>query len=144
MFRDTITIFNYHAQTGLWYPSVVSCACVSENGGTNAAKNGVQNSDTAEILLQCNADKSVLTSIGQKNYLGAKAYANCDNPEKYFTFHAQQDFILVGGLQDISPISDADNDAGLYHKMNDTQDGVYMIHTAAFYGLLPHFEIGGR
>lgn len=56
MFRDTITIFNYHTQTGLWYPSVVSCACVSENGGTNAAKNGEQNGDTVEILLQCNAD----------------------------------------------------------------------------------------
>jgi len=42
------------------------------------------------------------------------------------------------------PIADNEYESGLYNDMNSKYDGVYKITTSAFFGLIPHFEIGGR
>ena len=47
-------------------------------------------------------------------------------------------------LDDTEPLTDDDYDEGLYHALNAERDGIYLISSAGFYGLLPHFEIGGR
>lgn len=79
-----------------------------------------------------------------RKYIGPKAYSRLDDPRGYFTFKAETDFMVVGNYSSGDPIDDDEYDEGLYHAMNDAQDGVYMITSAAYYGLLPHFEIGGK
>ena len=79
-----------------------------------------------------------------KSYTGPKAYAKLENPDGYFTFKPETDFFVTGNYSSNDPIPDEDYEDGLYNAMNDAQDGVYMIASAIFYGLLPHFEIGGR
>lgn len=135
---------------------------------------GVTNTDTIEAIIRVKQDKSVHTIIYEpyrildnegnnivsedhsklsyldpdtdelRKYIGPKAYARLDNPVGYFTFKAEQDFIVEGNYSSDLPIDDGKYDEGLYHAMNDAQDGVYMITSAVFYSLLPHFEIGGR
>lgn len=79
-----------------------------------------------------------------KRYIGAKAFSKLDDPGGYFTFKPETDFFAVGNYSSSTPILDDTYEQGLYHAMNDAQDDVFMIVSAAFYGLLPHFEIGGR
>ena len=43
-----------------------------------------------------------------------------------------------------SSIPDTDYDGGFYHAMNTGRDSVYAVTSAAFFPLIPHFEIGGR
>ena len=50
----------------------------------------------------------------------------------------------MGDNTSAEPIPEDDYDEGFYHAMNDANDGVYRITAAAWYDLLPHFEIDGR
>lgn len=144
MYQNTVTVFNYHAETDCWYPSVISGAdLVAANAGSRST-DGLANADTVDIIIHCTAEKVITTSEGSKSYIGPKEYAVCGHPEDCITFTPECDFIYDGEWQDLSPIDDEDFDEGLYHAMNDRHDGVYMIRSAAFYSLLPHFEIGGR
>ena len=59
-------------------------------------------------------------------------------------FAPECDFIFAGAWPDTEPLTDDDYDEGLYHALNAERDGIYLISSAGFYGLLPHFEIGGR
>lgn len=79
-----------------------------------------------------------------KKYTGPMAFSKLDDPRSWFTFCPEQDFILVGAWLDTEPIPDDAYESGFYDAMNETNDGVYKITSAAFYGLLPHFEIGGQ
>lgn len=144
MYQNTITLFNFHRATGLWYPSVISGVDLIASKANNATKEGTTNSDAVDIIIHCTADRAVQTSEGLKSYTGAKAYARCNAPTEHITFAPECDFIYDGVWSDLSPLSDDEFDSGLYHELNETQDGVYMISSAAFYSLLPHFEIGGR
>ncbi len=144
MYQNTITVFNYHEKTGFWHPSVINGADLIVNQSSAASKEGRNNADTVDIIIHCSAEKAVTTTAGQKSYTGPKEYANCANPAERITFKPECDFIFDGTWPDIVPISDDGYDSGLYHALNDKYDGIYMISSAAFYGLLPHFEIGGR
>lgn len=144
MYQNTITLFNFHKKTGVWYPSVISGVDLIASKANNATKEGTVNGDTVEIIIHCNKEKAIKTSEGLKSYTGAKAYAVCDNPSNCITFTPECDFIYDGVWPDLSPVIDDDSDSGLYHDMNEIKDGVYMITSAVFYSLLPHFEIGGR
>lgn len=79
-----------------------------------------------------------------KKYTGPKAYAKLADPSGYFTFRPETDFFAAGNYASEVPISDDDYENGLYNAMNDAMDGVYMITSATFYSLIPHFEIGGK
>ena len=97
------------------------------------------------VIIHCTADKTFTTADGtEKSYTGAKAYAKCENPTACITFKPECDFIYEGAWPDLEPLREEDYESGLYHALNDEYDGVYMISSAAYYGLLPHFEIGGR
>ena len=144
MYQNTITVFNYHEKTGFWYPSVINGADLIASKSSSATKEGRNNADSVDIIIHCSADKAVTTTAGQKSYTGPKEYASCDAPTERITFKPECDFIYDGEWPELAPISDEGYDSGLYHALNDEHDGIYMISSAAFYSLLPHFEIGGR
>lgn len=145
MFQNTITLFNYHETTGNWHPSVFSNVDLSVNASSNSTKDGKNSNDAVTVIIHCTKDKTFTTVDGlEKTYTGAKAYARCDDPTAHVTFKPECDFIYEGAWPDSDPICDEDYESGFYHAMNEEHDDVYMISSAAFYSLLPHFEIGGR
>lgn len=174
MFKDTVTLFNYHAASDSWYPSVITGVDFGAAIADNRTTQGIANEDTVQLLIQCGADKAVTTTAGKKQYMEPKEYAGCENPEEAVTFSPEYDFFYEGVWpdnhildddyipietvegyllayrnpsdddEDVSDVTDSDYDAGFYNDMNDEYDGVHRISSAAFYGLIPHFEIGGR
>lgn len=145
MYQNTITLFNFHEATGLWYPSVFTGVDLGVNNSSRSTKDGKNNGDAVSVIIHCAADKTFTTADGtEKSYTGAKAYAKCENPTACITFKPECDFIYEGAWPDLEPLREEDYESGLYHALNDEHDGVYMISSAAYYGLLPHFEIGGR
>ena len=174
MYRKTITLFNYHAETDSWYTTVFIGADLIENAGTNATRQGQTNSDTVDLLIHVRRDKKADTVIYKpkriadaegniimsgeesitkysdpnfhldKQYVGPKAYAAIKKPRNYFTFTPESDFFIVGNYYSQEPVADAEFEDGLYSAMNAAHDGVYMVSSVAFYSLIPHFEIGGR
>ena len=144
MYRDTITVFNYHAASGRWFPSVISGADLLVTKASSATTAGGSNADTAEIIIHCTADRRIATGEGMKSYTEPKEYARCDDPARHITFAPECDFIFAGAWPGTKPLTDDEYDEGLYHALNAEHDGIYLISAAAYYGLLPHFEIGGR
>ena len=86
VYRDTITVFNYHAATGRWFPSVISGADLLTTKANSATTAGGNNADAVDIIVHCTADKRVPTGAGMKSYTGPKEYARCDNPAQHITF----------------------------------------------------------
>ena len=144
MYDSTITLFNYHEETGKWYLSVISGVDLISNKASISGNTGVNSSDTVDIIVKCTADCVISTSEGAKSYTGPKAYAQCETPTACITFAPKKDFIYEGVWEDLTPIDDSEFESGLYNEMNNSYDGVYLISSAAFFSLLPHFEIGGR
>lgn len=144
MYQNTITVFNYHESTGFWYPTVIKNADLIEASSSNSTNHGKTNSDTVEIIVNCDSCKRINTICGLKKYIGPKAYAKSEYPYEYITFKPECDFIFDGEWDDIQVFNENDYESGFYHYMNDGYDGIYMIKSAAYFGLLPHFEIGGR
>lgn len=144
MYQDTITVFNFHRASGFWYPSIITGTDLLAAKSSSHATEGISNADDVDIIVHCTAAKVIATSDGGKSYIGPKEYEKCGDPGRHITFTPESDFIYNGAWSDLTPINDDEYDEGLYHALNDEHDGVYMISSAAFYGLLPHFEIGGR
>lgn len=143
MYQDTVTLFNYHSESGYWFPTVLTGVDVGEDkSGKNDAK-GIQNEDIIYLLVPCSANKTVNVGIKSKPYLSPKEYSKTSNPAKFITFDKEQDFIVIGEYN-TTPIDDNNEAEGLYHRLNDELDGVYSIKSCSFYGLLPHFEIIGK
>lgn len=142
MHDGTITLFNFC--NGVWYPSVIDGVTIAEVTASAATENaGMTGGDTVELFIPTSGAKSVATTGGEKMYVSPKVYAACAAPNTCLTFKPLVDFILVGKW-DTAPINDDEYESGLYHSFNDEYDGVYMITSASWYGLIPHFEIGGR
>ena len=110
VYRDTITVFNYHAATGRWFPSVISGADLLTTKANSATTAGGNNADAVDIIVHCTADKRVPTGAGMKSYTGPKEYARCDNPAQYITFAPECDFIFAGAWPDAEPLTDDDYD----------------------------------
>lgn len=145
MYDQTITLFNYRESDHTWRTSVFDGVNIIEAQGKSATKHGDTGSDSVEILLNCQPFKLAMDRDGNELlYLTPKAYAARGEAEGYFTLTPECDFIMTGDHHSEEPLNDDDYDEGLYHAMNDEYDGVYMITSATWFGLLPHFEIGGR
>ena len=140
MYDSTITLFNFHEKSGKWFSTIISKADLLVNKSSSSTSGGINGEDSIEIIVKCTPAKAV----NGKDYLPPKQYAKCDDPQNYFTFRPESDFIYDGEWSSSQEILDDDYDEGFYHAMNDEYDGVYMITSAAFFSLLPHFEIGGR
>ncbi len=150
MYDAVVTLFNFHEKTGAWYPTVFGGVNLLETKAETATRDsGRTNGDTVELILHTSGDRTAqaMDADGtpvRVQYVGRKEYAALENPQGYFTFKAETDFIAVGNHAQKAPLVDDEYDEGLYHAMNTEYDGVYMITAAAYFGLLPHFEIGGR
>lgn len=145
MYNSTITLFNYHKSTDRWYPTVLTGVDLIGNKASTATREGTNNGDSVDIIIHCDKNRVVKTLQGAaKCYTEAKKYASCETPANCITFVPEQDFIFEGEWPDLSAVDDCDYESGFYHEMNDSYDGVYLITSAVFYDLLPHFEIGGR
>lgn len=144
MYDGTITLFNFHEGTGKWYLSVISGVDIGGAQASSSSKQGRVNGDSVVALIPCKPGKAILTGAGEKSYTAPKEYAACSDPENRITFKPETDFIYEGAWDDLTPISDDAYDSGLYHEMNDVLDGVHLIASAEYFGLIPHFEIGGR
>ena len=142
MHDTTVTLFNKAA--GKWYPTEFHNVTLTEaNANTPTPDAGIKNADAVEILIRTAADKSSTENGVTVRYVPPKEYAALENPVGYFTFTPEQDFFYVGSVIATS-YSEDDYDEGLYHHMNKTYDGVYMIQSCMFYSVIPHFEIGGH
>ena len=139
MYNSTLTLFNYHEGSGEWYTTVFNDTDLIAARAASQSTHGTSNGDGVEIIIHTDADRSV----NGKRYLGSKAYAKCEDPGANFTFTLEKDFLIVGDHGSESPLED-DDDIGLYHSMNDENDNVYMVTSATFFSLIPHFEIGGK
>ena len=140
MFGSTVTLFNYHAKTKQWYTTKFDGVDLLQVDARNATRQGETNSSSVDLLVNVSADKS----CNGKQYAGPKAYAALDNPAECFTFTPETDFFMEGEHILSEPVSEDDYENGFYHDMNSIHDGVYMVVSAAFFPLIPHFEIGGR
>ena len=64
LYCDTITVFNYHAATGCWFPSVIFGADLLATKANSATTAGGNNADAVDIIIHCTADKRVPTGAG--------------------------------------------------------------------------------
>lgn len=140
MFDCVVTLFNYHAKTNKWYTTVFENADLLERGAKAATQQGETNGSSVELLINVSPDKS----YKDKQYAGPKAYAATDNPANHFTFTHETDFFMEGDYSNAEPVSEDDYESGYYHELNNIHDGVHMVVSAAYFPLIPHFEIGGR
>ena len=130
----------------LWFPSVIDGVdLIATESAHKTALAGETNGDSVEILIHSSAAKIIKTKAGPKAYVTPKAYRATNAPADCLTFTPEQDFIFDGEWPSVEPIRDDEyGDVGLYSAFNEDHDGVYMITSAKYLGLLPHFEIGGR
>ena len=105
MYRDTITVFNYHAATGRWFPSVISGADLLTTKANSATTAGGNNADAVDIIIHCTADKRVPTGAGMKSYTGPKEYARFDIPLQHITLAPEFDIIFAGSLPYTEPLT---------------------------------------
>ena len=91
MYQDTVTLFNYHSESGYWFPTVLTGVDGGEDkSGKNDAK-GIQNEDIIYLLVPCSANKTVNVGIKSKPYLSPKEYSKTSNPAKFITFDKEQE-----------------------------------------------------
>lgn len=144
VYRNTVTIFNYHEKNERWYSTVFPAAHLeAAKSASPSAGAGILKGDAVEMILPVSKDKSIKVDDTVKQYIRPKEYDALDDPSGYFTFHPERDFFAVGN-HETEPVDDDDYDEGYYHAMNTSLDEVYMVSSAAFFPLLPHFEVGGR
>lgn len=149
MYDKTITLFNYRKSTRTWHTSVFKGVDVIELRSDTSGQHGHVNGDTVDIILHVRADKTATAYDARggsslKQYVSPRAYEALVSPDGSFTMTPEVDFIVVGEHDSAIPYNDDDYEGGLYHATNAAMDGVYMVTSATFFSLLPHFEIGGR
>lgn len=144
LYGNTITLWNYHELSGKWYPSVIDGVDLGVSHSSTATREGGSNANTVIVLIRTGSGKELRTTMGMKRYLTPKEYAKCDDPEGCYTFAPELDFFCEDEWDDLTPCAEDEEEEGLYQSMNDFYDGVHLIQSAEFFGLLPHFEIGGR
>ncbi len=140
MYDRTITLFNYREQDGLWRTSLFKGVNIDELTARSASTQGASNNSYVDIILPSDSRMRV----NKIQYVSPKDYQSLDDVAGYFTLSPNVDFIVIGDSTSDEPIVEDDYDEGLYHAMNDVNDGVYKITSAAWFSLLPHFEIEGR
>jgi len=145
MFDKTITLFNYSKATDGWFKTVIENVDCIVDEALSPSTRGMNDEYSADIKIQANPDKSIVAKGGStKTYVGPKIYAADSAPSGKFTFTPELDFIMIGDYSSLVLSAESTYDTGLYDAMNSQYDDVYIIKKAVFYGLLPHFEVGGR
>lgn len=133
MFDREITLFNLHGKK--WYTTLFTGVQMNAVSAKTATTHGLNNGDTVEIIIN-------LPCEGE--YVEPKAYAALSDPAGYFTFAPGSSFIVAGNHMEDEQLEQDDYEQELYHELNTALDGVYMVTSAVYYSLIPHFEIVGR
>lgn len=144
MLDATITVFNFCAADEKWYPSILHGADVEQSDTTQATTRGQSNGGGVNLIIPCSRERVVQTGAGGKSYTGPKVFSRSTGPASLITFAPECDFVYLGAWPTTEPLDDDDYDEGLYHELNRDYDDVYMIHSVAYFDLLPHFEIRGE
>ena len=144
MFNDIVTVFNYHERSKRWYPTVIFNAYIGQSTAGTKSNYSSKDIDDVMLIINCTSDQKIATSTGLKKYISPKEYSNTDHPESCVTFCPAVDFIINGEYSDLRIFTDEDYESGFYHEMNEEFDNVHLINSAAFYKVIPHFEIGGN
>lgn len=142
MHDKTVTLWNYHQGTGMWYPTVIGGVSFWTNDAAAASPHGGNSATSFEASIPAPGG-TVISKDGEKHIFPPKTYAVCTSPDKCVTFAPGIDFIAEGETE-LAPIRDADYESGLYDAMNASNDGIHLITEAVYYGLIPHYEIGGK
>ena len=150
MYDKTVTVFNKYtdqAKNIYWYPHVLTGIDLIVDKSANIARTGLDGADTANLHVK------YAVSDGQKTvnsipYLPPKEWSAQVNEElpKSLTF-ASGDFFIEGEYSE-EIISDSDYstrvDSGFYDYINKRRDNVFLVTNVGVYGMIPHFEIGGK
>ena len=145
MFKDVITLYNFFH--GVWHRHIIAGVDAGAiDASSKSATTGDARASLVNVLINCSADKQIVTDAGLRQYYPPKAYAALASPieSKALTFTEGTDFIVLGAIRSEDPVTDDQYENGFYDHMYANQDGVYKINSAAFFGLIPHFEIGAR
>lgn len=142
-FEKTVTLYNFHKKSGRWYTTVFPQSYFLDTRAASSSQHGTTSGDSANFFFHTSADKSASTTEGIKQYAYPKAYAQLDSPAGYYTFTPQYDFFIHGSYPLTENVSEDDYDNGLFHELNKEMDEVYMISSASFFDLIPHFEVRG-
>lgn len=143
MHDKTVTLWNYHQKTGMWYPTVIGGVSFWTNDAAAASSRGGNSATSFETSIPTSGG-AVISKGGEKRIFPPKAYAECASPDMCITFAPGIDFITEGETEPAMPICDADYESGFYDAMNASNDGVHLITSAVYYDLIPHYEIGGK
>ena len=145
MFRDVVTVFNFHELTGLWYTTVFkNCDLRETKAGKKSAGAGDVNDSKVTLLVNVRQDKSAHTIIYKPNRIvdnqgvgllsgdrlmlsytdpdtdEVKRYAG---PKAYGQMEDPRGFFTFNPACDFmaagnffsAPVRDDDYDEGLYH-----------------------------
>lgn len=149
MYTDTVTFFNkYVDEAGdiYWYPHILSKVDLNMDKAANAAKTGLDSTDTANLHIKYRviAGKRM---IGKLLWLPPKEWKTQGDLLKSITF-ADGDFFMAGEYtEDPVKNSDYENRAngGFYDYLNKSRDYVFLVtNVKGPYKVIPHFEIGGK
>ena len=144
--QETITLFNHHPKTDKWYSTVLTGVHLElARGAAPSVNAGIIKGDDILAILPVSTGKTITEPDGEtvRQYVRPKEYDALEDTAGHFTFHPQRDFFVMGN-QAAEPVDDDDYEEGFYHAMNDSLDEVYMIESASYFNLIPHFEIVGR
>lgn len=144
MHTQTITLWNFHRESGMWYPTVIEGVSCWANGAASASLHGGNSATSFEASIPCTSGGTIISKGGEKRIFPPKTYAVCASPDKCVTFSPGVDFIAEGEPESAMPIRDADYESGFYDAMNNANDGVHLLVSSAYYRLIPHYEIGGK
>ncbi len=144
MHDKTVTLWNYHQKTGMWYPTVIGGVSFWTNDAAAASSHGGNSATSFEASIPCAPGGAVISKGGEKRFFPPKTYAVCASPDKCVTFSPGIDFIVEGDPESVIPIRDTDYESGFYDAMNSANDGVHLLVSSVYYRLIPHYEIGGK
>lgn len=147
MYKDTITLFNRHADRAgdVWYPTILRNVNLNMDKASIMTKYGAESKDSVVLNIRYHISQ-VGKMVGDKVYLPPKEWQGIDDPAGTITFKdgKEFDFFRVGEWESTEPIRDEDYTNGFYNYLNSKRDYVFAITAVGLYSVIPHFEIMGR
>lgn len=150
IYNKVVTVFNKYTDQQkniYWYPHVIHNVDLIVDKSANIAKTGLDGADSANLHVKYNVFDGK-KMVGQKEWLPPKEWAAQPNEEllNLITF-ASGDFFIEGEYEE-TVISDSDYGmkySGFYDYINKQKDNVFLIsNVGGPYGVIRHFEIGGK
>lgn len=143
MHTQTITLWNYHEASGLWYPTTIPGVSIYTDNSYAASEHGNNANNSVWISIPCSRNGRILDVSGvEKLVLKPKTYAVCQSPSCCLSFSPGVDFILEEEVDGLEPVRDTDYESGFYDAMNAANDSIHLITSNTGFNLIPHYEIG--